>query len=151
MKQFYTLLLTLILNFSLISQNNVMKNQTDELIKTDIEFCKVSKEKGLEGWMSFFADDAIIFPNGLPVIAGKEAIKEYYSKVNFDPSIITWRPEYAEISESGEMGFTYGYADFEIKDSTGTKIFKGKYTTIWKKQSNGEWKVKLDFGNAAEK
>ncbi len=151
MKKIYLIIISLFFNCMLISQNNVMKNQTDELIKTDIEFCKVSKLLGLEGWMSFFAVDAVIFPNGLPLISGKDAIKEYYQKINFDPSIITWKPDYAEVSESGELGFTYGYADFEIKDSTGTKIFKGKYTTIWKKQSNGEWKVKLDFGNAAEK
>jgi ketosteroid isomerase-like protein len=123
---------------------------SDELIKVDLEFCKATKEKGLDGWMSYFAEDSFIFPNGLPVISGKSAIREVYIKINFDPTIISWKPEYAEVSQSGELGFTYGYADFTIKDSSGIKVYKGKYTTIWKKQPNGEWKVKVDFGNSAE-
>jgi len=33
-------------------------------------------------------------------------------------------------------------------DKDGTPIFaKGKYTTIWKLQKDGSWKVVLDMGN----
>jgi ketosteroid isomerase-like protein len=46
------------------------------------------------------------------------------------------------------MGYTYGKYVRTLKDSEGNVNTKeGKYTSIWKKQDNGEWKIALDMGN----
>jgi ketosteroid isomerase-like protein len=52
---------------------------------------------------------------------------------------------YADISASGNLGYTYGL--FNIHTTSGNLLGRGKYITIWKKQTDGTWKYVLDGGN----
>ena len=58
--------------------------------------------------------------------------------------MLSWEPVYEKISESGELGYTYGIHS-NLEKATG-KISKGTYITIWKRQSDGSWKFVLDTG-----
>jgi ketosteroid isomerase-like protein len=58
---------------------------------------------------------------------------------------LTWEPLYADISVSGDLGYTYGL--FASHTKTGKLLGRGKYVTIWKKQRDGTWKYVLDGGN----
>jgi ketosteroid isomerase-like protein len=63
---------------------------------------------------------------------------------------LTWSPVGADISSAGDLGYTYGTYEFHSMDSNGTPhIEYGKYTSIWKLQKDGGWKVVLDMGNAS--
>lgn len=43
-----------------------------------------------------------------------------------------------------------GTFEFRSKDKDGKAVVDhGKYTSIWKKQKDGSWKVVLDMGNAS--
>jgi ketosteroid isomerase-like protein len=53
----------------------------------------------------------------------------------------------ADISASGDLGYTYGTYEFRAKDGK-LIVEHGKYTSIWK-QRDGKWKVVLDMGNAS--
>ena len=56
----------------------------------------------------------------------------------------------ADISSSGDLGYTYGTFEFRSKDKDGKPtVDYGKYTSIWKKQADGSWKVALDMGNSS--
>jgi ketosteroid isomerase-like protein len=46
------------------------------------------------------------------------------------------------------LGYTWGSYEFLSKDKDGNQhVERGKYTTVWKKQTDGSWKVALDMGN----
>jgi len=123
---------------------------SEALMKADEAFAKATAEKGLEGWLSWFAPEARIFPAGENVIEGLVAIKAHYAKTGFDPKPLAWKPVYADIAASGDLGYTYGYATWPDKDEKGNKVMRGsKYLTIWKKQADGSWKVAADLGNSA--
>ena len=63
---------------------------------------------------------------------------------------LTWAPVGADIADSGDLGYTYGTFEFRSKDKEGKPSAEhGKYTSIWKKQKDGSWKVVLDMGNAS--
>ena len=54
------------------------------------------------------------------------------------------------MSASGDLGYTYGTFEFSSKNKEGKPMVeRGKYTSIWKKQKGGIWKVVLDMGNAS--
>jgi ketosteroid isomerase-like protein len=56
----------------------------------------------------------------------------------------------ADISASGDLGYTYGTYEFRAVGKDGNPVVEhGKYTSIWKKQRDGSWKVVLDMGNAS--
>jgi ketosteroid isomerase-like protein len=49
------------------------------------------------------------------------------------------------MSPAGDMGYTWGHYEGHAKDKSGNAVLtSGRYMTIWKKQSDGKWKVALD-------
>jgi len=58
----------------------------------------------------------------------------------------------ADISASGDLGYTWGKYEFCAKGADGAeKVEHGKYMTVWKKQADGSRKVAVDMGNASGK
>jgi ketosteroid isomerase-like protein len=125
------------------------KPTAQDLIKADDAFGKVTAEKGLDGWLSFFDFEAVIFPRSKPPIKGLEPIKAHYEEVGFTPEGLTWTPLGAEIAASGDLGYTYGTSVFKGKDKDGKAVtITGKYLTTWKRQKDGRWKVLADIGTS---
>ncbi|MCH8348221.1 MAG: ATP-binding cassette domain-containing protein [Proteobacteria bacterium] len=61
---------------------------------------------------------------------------------------LVWTPLAGGISESGDLGYTWGRYTFSNTDEAGEmEVSHGKYFTIWKVQDDGAWKVVLDGGN----
>ena len=119
-----------------------------ELIKMEAAFDQATLERGLDGFMSFFAEDgAVLMPNIGPV-KGRAAIRKTkeagFSRPGFS---LRWKPEYADIAASGDLGYTYGPYTLTFTGADGKKVTRtGRYFTIWKKQQDGSWKVMLDDG-----
>jgi ketosteroid isomerase-like protein len=123
---------------------------TDTLRQLEADFMKAAAERGAEGYMSYYADDAVEVPNGAEAIHGKANIAKTMSFLNDKSNQLTWTPVDAGISISGDLGWTSGTYEFRSKDKDDkTKVEHGKYTSIWKKQPDGNWKVVLDMGNAS--
>ena len=123
---------------------------TDTLRQLEADFMKAATERGADGYMSYYAEDAIEVPNGADAIHGKANIAKTMGFLNDKNSQLTWTPIDAGISISGDLGWTSGTYEFRSKDKDGkVKVEHGKYTSIWKKQPDGNWKVVLDMGNAS--
>jgi ketosteroid isomerase-like protein len=120
-----------------------------DLIAADRAFYKSTSEKGLEGWLSWFAEDAVVFPTRGPIVEGLPAIKKLYEETKFSPKGLSWKPKRAIIADSGELGYTYGVASWEQKGADGKiTVHHGKYMTVWRRQDDGSWKVVADIGDA---
>jgi len=124
---------------------------TPEMLKRlEGEFMKAAAEKGSQGYMSYYADDSVEVPNGGPLIQGKGEIAKGMGFLDDRSNRLTWTPVGADISASGDLGYTYGNYEFDAKDKEGKpSVQYGKYTSIWKRQKDGSWKVVLDMGNAS--
>jgi ketosteroid isomerase-like protein len=122
----------------------------DALRHLEADFMKAAAEKGAEGYMSYYAEDAVEVPNGADAIPGKANIAKTMGFLNDKNNQLVWTPVYADISASGDLGYTSGTYEFRSKDKNGkSTVSHGKYTSIWKKQKDGNWKVVLDMGNAS--
>ncbi len=127
------------------------KAQEREKAKQDIaqaekDFEKMAAEKGVAEAFAFFADaDAVIKRQNDTLIKGKENIRNYYSAEFYKTASAKWSPDLVEVSEHGDMGYTYGKYTWQSKDSTGkVNEFKGVFHTVWKKQKDGSWKYVWD-------
>ncbi len=126
------------------------KASADTLRQLEGEFMKAAAERGSAGYMSYYADDAVEVPNGGPIIQGKINIAKTMGFLDQKDNHLTWTPVGADISASGDLGYTYGTYEFRSKDKDGKAVIDhGKYTSIWKKQKDGNWKVVLDMGNGS--
>jgi ketosteroid isomerase-like protein len=134
----------------ILRSNSPVKPTAEMLKQLEGEFMKTAAEKGSQGYMSYYADDAVEVPNGAASIRGKAEIAKGMNFLDDKNNQLLWTPVGADISTSGDLGYTYGTFEFHSKDKDGKAVVDyGKYTSIWKKQSDGSWKVVLDMGNAS--
>lgn len=116
------------------------------LFDLEKRFAKDVLDKGGAGFASWFADDGVALGNGKAPVTGRVAIAK---SANWSPRDyqLTWTPTDAQMSPSGDMGYTWGHFEGRSKDAAGNPITTtGRYITIWRKQPDGSWKVVLDAG-----
>ena len=115
------------------------------LMKTDRDFSEMSVKEGMfRAFLFYIADDGVILRNDSYPSKGKETLQKRYEGKSDSSFILSWEPSYEMISQSGDLGYTYGiYTNTEKSDG---KISKGTYLTIWKKQGDGSWKFVMDTG-----
>jgi ketosteroid isomerase-like protein len=122
----------------------------DMLKQLEGEFMKAAADHGSAGYMSYYADAAVEVPNGEDAIQGKANIAKTMGFLDDKNNRLIWTPVGADISASGDLGYTYGNYEFHSLDKDGKQAVQyGKYTSIWKKQKDGRWRVVLDMGNAS--
>ena len=117
-----------------------LEKAVGSLIAAEKAYGKLAGEKGFrEASISVFADDAVIFaPNA---VNGKK----FWREAKNDP-LISWRPVFASISQSGELGYTTGpWESSKSRDVQKPDAF-GDFVTIWRKNKDGAWKIALDVG-----
>lgn len=126
-----------------ITEDNAMKCL--ELKSVDCDFSKLSKDVGMKtAFIEFIDSNGVMLRSNNRPFVGANAI-DYLIQQDDQGYSLSWDPLHAEISESGELGFTYGIYRLQSK-SIDTAIF-GTYTNIWRKQHDGKWKLLLNTSN----
>jgi ketosteroid isomerase-like protein len=141
------IILIIILNYAFTVKS--IQSDKQELITADTEFSNLSAEKGMhEAFLAYMDENVVMLkPYQYPIV-GKEKQREIYAQNPDTGFTLTWKPSFADISQSGELGYTYGIWEITTKDSTGKEVKgNGTYATVWKKDSEGKWKFVLDTGN----
>jgi len=120
-----------------------------QLLEVDRRFATISRQAGYRDAFIIFADsNAVLLRNQRPPIIGKAAIEKDYGR-DAEHAQLNWTPSDADIS--GDLGYTYGTYEFTTLDSLNEEVERvGFYTTIWKKQPDGEWKFVLDIGTVPD-
>jgi len=116
-----------------------------ELFAVEKEFCAMAQSKGIQQAFVYFAADSAVILRGDRLIKGKEAIRRQYESMPAKGVILVWSPDFAEVSGSGDLGYTFGKYTFSKTDSLGHNIqSRGIFHTVWKRQLNGQWKFVWD-------
>lgn len=111
------------------------------IVEAERGFARMSEEKGMRAaFIENLADDGVLFRPG-PVNG-----KKWWSERPTRPGVLSWRPVYADVARSGEMGYTTGPWEFREKSLEEKPVAFGQFVTIWKRQADGAWKVAIDLG-----
>jgi ketosteroid isomerase-like protein len=119
-----------------------------QLERADREFAKAAAQRGLDGWMSYFADDAARVDLRGKVTRGLSNIRAADSTIFADPTVrMVWDPTDAGAFHDGNHGFTKGrYQVVKLEaGSPADTLSQGTYLTIWRRDE-GEWRVIVDTG-----
>lgn len=116
------------------------------LFDLDARFAKDVLERGGAAFADWFAEDGVALNNGATPLIGKVAIVKSAAWLPKDYQL-TWTPTDALMGPSGDMGYTWGHYEGRSKDANGNPVLtSGRYITMWRKGSDGSWKVVLDAG-----
>ncbi len=103
----------------------------------------------LEVFVSFFADDARFLPPDGPQANGRDEIQQSFSALAALPGFsLSWGANFSDVSSSGDLGYSVGTFEMTVDGPDGDPATRtGTYTTVWKKQNDGQWKVVSDIPN----
>jgi ketosteroid isomerase-like protein len=113
------------------------------------EWAKVASAKDLERTLSYYADEASMFPPNAPIVSGPEARRKTWEGL-FSPTDLVFSnaATKVEAARSGDLAYETGTFEESFKDAAGSPVrVVGKYVVVWKKQANGEWKAVADIFN----
>jgi ketosteroid isomerase-like protein len=111
------------------------------LLNPDAELSRASETQGAaKAFVRLAVDDVRVFRNNKFPFVGKNSAKEALSGNNY---VWTWKPEFADISSSGDLGYSYGLYQLRNNDAAKSLVEQGNYLRIWKRQ-DGKWKVVMD-------
>jgi ketosteroid isomerase-like protein len=132
---------TILFAFLLLATD--FKSELESLTKAERAFSELSVKQGTrEAFLANLSNVSIIFRpravNG----------RQWFESNPARPGQLSWQPEFADISHAGDLGYTSGPFKFQREkvNNADPAVAVGHYVTIWRKETDGRWKVALDTG-----
>jgi ketosteroid isomerase-like protein len=122
-----------------------------ELLDADRAFASETAARGAEGWAAWFEENGRMYRER-GYVDGRAAIQAAMEPAFADSTrALRWAPDTAVVAASGDVGYTLGHWESVLRTPAGDSVLgRGNYVTIWRRQSDGTWKVAADIGNSAE-
>jgi ketosteroid isomerase-like protein len=118
------------------------------LMQADKDFAVATHALGIDGWMSFYANDAIRIRYRDNMVKGFEEIRKFdLPNISDTTTILNWEPTDAYVYRDASTGSTtgrYWVVSRRTADS-GKQLGTGRYVTMWRREG-GHWLVIMDTG-----
>ncbi len=148
--QFSTIII-LITTLTLACKSNSdeasLEKWKQEIVDAERAFAAMAKAEGIpEAFLAYAAEEAVLMRNN-SLVKGKTEMAAFFE--NQSPRTgqisLSWEPDFVDVADSGDLGYTYGKFVFSMTDTTGvTRENTGVFHTVWKRQPDGSWKFVWD-------
>lgn len=136
---------------SLQEQLRLDQDMLDQQLDAIVALCQ---DFQMEKYLSFFEEDAIIFPPGRGPVMGVDSIRQFLSGFN-DVFIPSFTCEYTdrnfEIHDSLAVRSYRSYGEIPYRQSDDILISDNKYIDILMKKPDGSWKIIRQMWNSNKK
>ena len=113
-----------------------------KLVDAEHSFAQMAAEKGSKvAFLANMADDAVVFE---PDKTNAKAA--WTSRRDGAVSLLSWAPNYADISSNGMLGYTTGNWEFRAKGKDDLPSAFGEFITVWLRYPDGKYKFVIDIG-----
>ena len=103
-------------------------------------FAKTMATRDLKSFSGYVSEEGVFFGAKGP-LRGREAVVEAWKRFfEAKDAPFSWEPEVVEVLGSGSLALTSG----PVHDPEGKLI--GTFTTIWRHEPDGRWRVVFDKG-----
>ena len=136
MKALWIFISTLFLTVSAFAQTDLQK-----LVDTEHAFAAIAAEKGARAaFLENLADDGLVFN---PDKVNGKALWSAKPEASY---LLSWAPNYADISSNGILGYTTGNWEYRAKGKDDAPSAFGDFVTVWLRQPSGKFKFVIDIG-----
>ena len=115
-----------------------------QMIEAERAFAARALEAGWkQAFLEYFADEAVGFADGAAGYAKAQIA------ANPDPPEghrLIWEPRFGDIAASGDLGYLTGPAQSILPSRDEGRPRHSIYTSVWKRQRDGSFKVVMDVG-----
>jgi len=141
------LLVLLLFSCSAEPEKETVEKWKQEIMEAEKDFALMVDEEGISrAFLTYAAEDAVLMRNNKLVI-GKKNLSMLFENQASKPKDekLSWKPDFVDVSASGDLAYTYGQFTYSYTDSTGTTVENhGVFHTVWKRQADGSWRFVWD-------
>jgi ketosteroid isomerase-like protein len=122
-----------------------------QLLERDAEWAAAASEgRDIERVLSYWTEDAVVLPPGLPPVIGKAALRQYVLATLQIPGFrISWTSTEVIFSPDRNLAYMFSQNAVTMNGPDGTPATtKGRAVTIWRREPDGEWRCAVDIWNA---
>lgn len=136
MRKLFTIVFIAVLAISTFSQSDLQK-----LIETEKSFALLAANSGTKtAFLNYIADDGLLF------LPEKVNGKAYWNARDQSKGLLSWAPNYADVTSNGLIGYTTGNWEFRSKGKDDTPAAFGEFVTVWQRNPDGKYKFIADIG-----
>ena len=132
-----------------LSNNPRSSSATESsLMQADRDFAVATHARGIDGWMSFYAPDAIRIRYLGNMVKGFDEIRKFdLPNISDTTTVLNWEPTDANVFRGGDIGSTTGryWIVNRAGPQAGNEGGHGRYVTMWRRDG-GRWLVIMDTG-----
>jgi ketosteroid isomerase-like protein len=113
-----------------------------KLVETEHAFARMAADKGNKpSFLAYMTDDALVFT------PQKTNAKQFWTaRQPRTGTLLSWAPNFADISGNGALGYTTGNWEFRANAKDETPAGFGDFITLWSRQPDGTYKWIIDIG-----
>lgn len=112
-----------------------------KIVDTEHEFAKFALEKGTKAaFLEFSAADGLLF------VPDRVNAKEHWNSRGPSVGLLSWDPNYADVSANGLLGYTTGNWEFRPKGKDDVASAFGEFITVWLRHPDGRYRFVVDIG-----
>lgn len=111
-----------------------------QVFAAESSFAASMAQRDFDAFASHVSPEAIFFGD-TTVMRGKEAVLNGWRRFFQQPAPpFSWKPDVIEVLQSGNLAISNG----PVFDPAGKKV--GNFSSIWRRGSDGSWKIIFDKG-----
>ncbi len=105
-----------------------------------------AQARNVAAFTNVYADEAVVMLADVPDIRGLQSIREGIGGMMQDPNFhLTFKADEVIVSRSGDLAYETGTYALTMSASDGRPSREqGHYVVVWRKQTDGRWKVVID-------
>jgi ketosteroid isomerase-like protein len=103
-------------------------------------------------WIEIFDSDVVGLHNRLPAMEGKDALQGFGQFVSQNLVVSQMSVELQGVRQEGDVAYTWGTYHSQLLMRESGELMqghnpRGKVLFVWKRQTDGSWKIAVDMGN----
>ncbi len=127
-----------------------VERERQRLLARDAQWAKLASEAGdVDEILSYWTDDAVVIPAGMPSLIGRDALREYVEGTRTIPGFrINWSSTDAQVSQDGTMAYLLSTNEVAMNGPDGQPVTRrGRAVTVWHRGDQGQWRCAVDIWN----
>src|SRR5262245_23382910 len=111
----------------------------EQVRATEIAFAKTLADRDVKAFRAMIAPDVIWLAN-VPLRGPEQVVKNWQKFFDAPQPPFSWSPETVEVQDGGKLALSTG----PVFNPAGKRV--ATYTSIWRREPSGEWKIIFDRG-----
>ena len=111
----------------------------EQVRATEIAFAKTLADRDVKAFRAMIAPD-VIWLADQPLRGPDQVLTRWQKFFDAPQPPFSWAPELVEVQQGGRLALSTG----PVLNPAGKRV--GTYTSIWRREASGEWKIIFDRG-----